>query len=184
MTDSKIIDLLFARDENALAVIEQKYGGYCRTVAMNILNDKYDAEECVNDALLAVWNKIPPNRPDDLGGYLARITRNIAVDRLRISGADKRDACVGEITKELEECLPGDKSAEDAVLSNELANALERFFKTLSPRERDIFLSRYFSAYSLNGISDTYGISVDYARILLSRTRKKLFDFLTKEGLL
>ena len=183
MTDKKIIEMLFSRDQSVLSEIERKYGGYCRTVAMNILDDERDAEECINDTLLAVWERIPPIRPDDLGGYVARITRNIAVDRARINGADKRGLTV-EITKELEECLPSGQSAEDTVMSKELDGALERFFKTLSNKERDIFLSRYFSAYSLHDISEAYGISVDYARILLSRTRKKLYDYLKKEGLI
>ena len=184
MTDKKIIEMLFSRDQNALSAVEHKYGGYCRTVAMNILDDERDAEECINDTLLAVWERIPPNRPDDLGGYVARIIRNIAVDRSRINGADKRDGCTVELTKELEECISTGQSAEDKILSKEIDNALERFFKTLSSKERDIFLSRYFGAYSLCDISETYGISVDYARILLSRTRKKLNNYLKKEGLI
>lgn len=184
MTDREIIDLLFERKQSALSALESKYGKYCKSVAMNILSDPLDAEECLNDALYAVWNKIPPNKPKDLGAYLSMIIRNVAVSRLRRISAEKRSEDLPVIIEELDECLSDAKSAEDECVSNELKDALNRFYKTLSVRERDVFMSRYFYAYSLDDISEAFHISVDYARIMLSRTRKKLKKFLQKEKLI
>ena len=184
MTDQKIIELLFCRDQSALSVIEQKYGNYCRAVAMNVCNDKFDAVECVNDALFAVWNQIPPNRPEELGGYLARIIRNIAVDRMRKNGADKRDGNVTALIEELEECLPGDESAEDRYIASELSSAVNRFYGSISKKEKDVFVARYFSGFDISSIAHAFHISEDYARTMLVRTRKKLKKFLQKENLL
>ena len=183
MTDREIIELLFERRESALSELETKYGKYCKSVAMNVLSDPFDAEECLNDALLAVWNKIPPNRPKELGAYLAMIIRNIAVSRMRKAGAEKRGENLPVIFEELDECLPGAKSAADESVSNELKEALDRFYNSLSIRERDIFMSRYFYAYSLDEISEAFHISLNYARTSLFRTRKKLKNFLQKEKL-
>ena len=184
MTDQKIIEMLFGRDQDALTVIEQKYGNYCRAVAMNILNDRYDAEECMNDALYAVWNHIPPDRPEEFGGYLARIIRNIALDRLRKSGADKRDGSVTELLSELDECLPGEPSAEEKYISSELGDALRRFFGNIPKKEKDVFVARYFSGFDTNRIAGAFHMSGDYVRTMLKRTRKKLKKFLEEEGLL
>ena len=184
MTDREIIELLFERKESALTALDKKYGAYCRSVAENVLSDPYDAEECMNDALLAVWNRIPPNRPKDLGAYLALIIRNIAVSRLRKNGAQKRGETMTAVIEELDECIRGAKSAEDEYVSTELKDALNRFYKTLPSKERDVFMSRYFYAYSLYEISDAYRIPENYVRIKLSRTRKKLKSFLEKERLI
>ena len=184
MTDREIINLLFERDQSALSALELKYGKYCRSVAMNIINDPYDADECMNDALLAVWNKIPPNRPDDLGAYLSLIIRNIAVSRLRKISAEKRGENLPLIIEELDECLTNAKSAEDECVSNELKEALNRFYKTLPVKERDVFMSRYLYAYSLYEISEAFHITENYARTMLLRTRKKLKKFMSKENLI
>ncbi len=184
MTDKKIIEMLFDRDQNALTAIERKYGNYCRAVAMNILDDERDAEECVNDALFAVWNRIPPNKPEELGGYLAIIIRNIAVDRARKNGADKRGGTVCAITEELEECLPGDCSAEDSYAASELASAVKRFYGTVSKKEKDVFVARYFGGFGISRIAEAFHMSEDYTRTMLTRTRKKLKAFLRKENLL
>lgn len=82
MEDGQIIQLFFERSERAIRELERKYGGLCRSIAGKILNDREDAEECVNDALLAVWNAIPPNRPDMLQPYLCRIVRNLSLKKI------------------------------------------------------------------------------------------------------
>lgn len=184
MTDKKIIEMLFCRDQRALSEIEQKYGGYCRAVAMNVLNDSSDAEECVNDALYAVWNRIPPNRPEELGGYVALIVRNIAVDRMRKNAAEKRGGNAADAIGELEECLPAEKSAEDRYIASELSGAIKRFYCTISRKERDVFVARYFSGFGIGRIASAFNMSEDYTRTLLLRTRKKLKKFLQKEDLL
>jgi RNA polymerase sigma-70 factor (ECF subfamily) len=185
MTDKQIIELFFSRSETALSEIEAKYGAFCRDVALRILNDRRDVEECLNDTWLAAWNAIPPERPKDLGAYLAGVTRNVAVKKLRAHTAEKRGG--GEtplVAEELEEVLAGSRSAEDEAVSNELKNALERFYKTLPAKERNIFFGRYFCFYSLPDIAETFHTTENYVKTVLARTRKKLKKFLEKEGLL
>lgn len=185
MTDKRIIELLFARSETALSEIVTKYGACCRDVALRILKDRGDAEECLNDTWLAVWNNVPPERPKDLCAYLCGITRNTAVEKLRASTAEKRGG--GEtplVVEELGECLAGSRSAEDECVSNELKVALERFYKTLSAKERNIFFSRYFHFYPVSDIAAAFHTTDNYVKTVLMRTRKKLKNFLEKEGLL
>ena len=184
MTDREIIKLLFERKQGALTELQTKYGRYCKSVALNVLNDPLDAEECLNDALYAVWNRIPPDKPKDLGAYVSIIIRNIAVSRLRKIKAEKRGEDLDVIIEELDECFTDSRSAEDEYVSEELKEALNRFYKTLSSKERDVFMSRYFYAYSLSDIKSAFGVTEDYARIMLMRTRKKLKDFLQEEDLI
>ena len=185
MTDKQMIEMLFGRDESVLSDIEKKYGDQCRSVALRILKNQSDADECLNDIWFAVWKRIPPERPKNLCAYLCGITRNLAVEKLRASTAEKRGG--GEtplIVEELGECLAGSQSAEDEAVSNELKNALDRFYKTLSNKERNIFFSRYFYFHSLPDIADAFHTTDNYVKTVLTRTRKKLKKFLDKEGLL
>lgn len=185
MTDKQIIELLFSRDESALFELEKSYGRYCRGAANRILKDPRDVEECLNDTWLLAWKSIPPQRPRDLGAFLAAITRNVAVEILRVNTAAKRGG--GEtplIVEELDEALSGTKSAEDECVSNELKDALDRFYKTLSNKERDVFFSRYLYFHSLSEIAGAFGTTQNYVKTILVRTRKKLKSFLEKEGLL
>ena len=185
MTDREIISLFEKRNEKAIAEVTRKYGDYCYSVAVRILGSALDAEECVNDTWLAVWNKIPPEKPENLGAYLARITHHIAVARLRRISADRRGG--GEIElvfEELDECLPDRADAESPLLAKELASAMNRFYGTLPKRTRDIFIARYYSARPFDEIADAYGTSEANVRLLLSRTRKKLRAYLEKEGLI
>ncbi len=180
MNDKEIIDLFNSRDQRAVAELQGKYGDYIKTVSYRILGDVQDADECVNDAYLAVWNSIPPDSPDDLGAYVFRICRNLSVDRLRRNTAKKRSADIISIDGELNECV-GD-SAEDAYIKGELKTVINAFLKSLKKRERDIFLLRYYFSYSAKEIAERFGTDDDYVRVLLSRTRKKLKEFLQKEG--
>lgn len=184
MTDREMIDLFFARDERALREVEAKYGKYCRAVAMRILNVYEDAEECVNDTWLSVWNSVPPNRPDDLGAYLSRITRNHALSLLRRQSADKRGENVTAALGELDECLSDLRSAEDEYTMKELKEAVNKFCRSLPQRDRSIFLGRYFYMRSEAELAGAFNMSENYLHTLLVRTRKKLRKFLIKEGLL
>ncbi len=184
MTDREIIDLFFARDERALSETGKKYGKYCLSVAMRILNVYEDAEECVNDTWLSVWKSVPPNRPADLGAYLSRITRNLAIARLRRQNAEKRGDDVTVMIEELDECLSDGRSAEDEYASKQLKEAVKAFCGSLPQRDRSVFLSRYFYARSEAEIAGAFNMSAGYVHTLLVRLRKKLKDFLTKEGLL
>ena len=185
MTDRQIIDLFCARDETAIAEAEKKYGDHCRAAAMRVLGNVCDAEECVNDTWLAAWNTIPAEKPEHLGAFLSRLTRNIASKRLRDSKAEKRGG--GEVPlvfEELEECLPSSDGALEPLLAKELAAAVNRFYKQLSSRDRDMFIARYFSARSFSEIAAAFHVTEAHVRMILSRTRKKLTLYLKKEGLI
>ena len=185
MTDLRIIELFFARDESAIRESNTKYGSYCHSAAKRVLGDDLDAEECVNDTWLAAWNRIPPEKPSDLCAFLSRIAHNIAVDRLRKRTAAKRGG--GEsalILDELDECIEGSAGADTELLNKELSAAVNGFIKRLPKRDREMFIARYSMSYEISEISGAFGYGENYVRAVLSATRKKLKEYLNKEGLL
>ncbi len=184
MDDQEILDLFFARSEYALSAVERKYGTYCMSIAYQILHSASDCEECLNDTWMKAWDVIPPNRPDDLRIYLAKIVRNTALDKYRRSTAEKRKGLETSVAlHELEECLPGG-DAESHVLSSERKELINRFLRALPERECNVFLRRYFYMETFEEISKRYGISQVYVRQILTRTRSKLKKYLEKEGYL
>ncbi|MEE1037365.1 MAG: sigma-70 family RNA polymerase sigma factor [Oscillospiraceae bacterium] len=183
MEDEKILDLYFARDEQAVVETDRKYGGYCFHLANSILKDKQDAEETVSDTYLQAWNAIPPQRPDVLKMFLAKITRNLAFTRWRQYTADKRGG--GELAlvlEELEGCIAATGDVGDRLRGQELAKAIRSFLAVLPVREQDIFLRRYFFVEETDVIARRYGMKPDTVRRTLSRTRAKLKKYLTQEG--
>lgn len=183
MEDTKILDLYFARDEQAVAETHKKYGSYCFSLANSILPSKQDAEEAVSDTYWKTWNVIPPNRPTVFRLFLAKITRNVSFSRWRKLTADKRGG--GEMALVLDElagCIAAPGSVEDGLRGRELAAAIRAFLDTLPPREQDIFLRRYFYVEESGNIADRYGMKQATVQRTLSRTRSKLKQYLTKEG--
>lgn len=183
MTDGEIVALYWERDEAAIAETAAKYGAYCRAVAGNILPDAADAEECVSDAYLRAWNAIPPQRPEKLRPFLAKITRNLAFDRYKALSAEKRGG--GElplVLDELAECVPGGEGAEDAALAKELGAAVIRFLRALPPREADLFTRRYFFAEPVKSAAKRWGMTPNHAAVTLLRVRNKLKAYLEQEG--
>lgn len=183
MEDSKILDLYFARDQQAVAETDRKYGAYCFTLANSILNNEQDAEEAVNDTYLKTWNAIPPHRPTVFRLFLAKITRNLSFTRWRKRSADKRGG--GEMALVLEElsgCIAAPGSVEDNLNGKELAKAIRSFLDTLPPREQDIFLRRYFFVEESDAIARRYGMKPATVLRTLSRTRTKLRNYLMQEG--
>lgn len=183
MEDTKILDLYFARDEQAVAETHKKYGSYCFSLANSILPSKQDAEEAVSDTYWKTWNVIPPNRPAVFRLFLAKITRNVSFSRWRKLTADKRGG--GEMALVLDElagCIAAPGSVEDGLRGRELAAAIRAFLDTLPPREQDIFLRRYFYVEESGNIADRYGMKQATVQRTLSRTRSKLKQYLTKEG--
>ncbi len=182
MDDGDIIALFLAGDEEAVAACDRKYGAACRRIAENILSSPEDAEECVSDALLRAWRSVPAAPPRKLGAYLTAITRNIALDRLRMRQADKRGG--GEVDRcleELAESLPsGDAPPEAEVLLRDL---MTRFVLSLKPEERKIFLYRYRNVETVSEIARRVGKKPGAVRITLFRCRKKLREYLRKEGI-
>ncbi len=184
MQDSEIVALYFKRDEAALVQTANKYGDMCKAVSMRILNDSRDAEECVSDTYLAAWNSIPPQKPRSLGAFLCRVVRNISVSRLRKDTAEKRGGGEGTLLlEELDECL-SDQSAEEKYIESETVSAINGFLKKLPKLQRDIFVLRYYHGYGYSRISDATGYEENNVRAILSNVRKKLKEYLSKEGLL
>ena len=182
MEDNAIIELFFARSEEAITALAGKYGGACRRLAANILGSSCDAEECVNDAYLGCWNTIPPRRPHPLSTYLLRITRNLAIGRYHKNTACKRNSHYDAALSELAEMLPAAENAETAVEHRELVRALERFLDTLDTKQRAVFLRRYWYGESVSAIAVFFDMRANTVSQLLGRTRQKLADFLKKEG--
>lgn len=182
MEDTRIVELYWARDQRAIDETAAKYGRFLNKLSMNVLNDWEDVDECVNDTYLAAWNSMPEQRPAKLGAYLAKLTRRLSLTRLRCRLAKKRGLGEAEAAiEELAEILPSREDTEKAVETAELARTLDRFLDRLSPRERDIFLRRYFGFSPLNAIARDAGISEGAVKQSLHRTRAKLRTFLEKE---
>ena len=185
MNDTEIIQLLEAREEQAIAALEAAYGAYCRSIAQRMTGRQEDAAEVLNDLWFRVWESIPPQKPQSLRHYLAKLTRNIALDRLRREQAEKRGG--GElplVLEELEACIPDRSTPESALSGKELGAAIERFLDTQSARAQDVFLRRYFFAESVSEIAARYQMRESNVRLMLSRTRARLKLYLKQGGYL
>ena len=182
MKDEAIIELYWARSEAAIEETERAYGAYCRAVALGILRDRADAEECVNDVWLKAWNSIPPERPRSLKAFLARITRQLSINRLERDLAQKRGG--GQyalVLDELAECIP-DGSDGDLADLTALRDALNRFLRALPEEPRRVFLRRYWHTQSVAEIARDCGMSESKVKSMLLRTRNRLRTALAEEG--
>ena len=183
MEDAQIVDLYWQRSDEAIAQTQRKYGRYCYAVAVNVLTDALDAEECVNDTYMAAWNSMPDNRPAALPPYLGKITRNFALTRLGERRAIKRGGGESAVAlDELAECLPGRENPERSAEERELSERIDRFLRTLPDTERLVFVSRYWYLTPVNEIAGRFGFTRAKTAAMLHRTRKKLRTTLTKEG--
>ena len=184
MTDEQIVNLYWQKDEAALRESEAAYGAYCRVLAERFVSAE-DALECVNDAYLHAWNAIPPERPAHLRAFLARLTRNAALDRYRAYSAEKRGGGEPEaVLDELAEVIGVSETAESAVTAKELGEAVNRFVRGLPRREGDVFIRRCFFADSTAEIAARYGMTESSVKVTLFRARTKLRVYLEKEGYL
>ena len=184
MDDKQIVDLYWARSERAIEETERKFGGYCRTVAWNILANTADAEECVNDTWMKAWNSMPTHRPSLLAPYLGKLTRWLSLTRLRENNSLRRGG--GELPlalDELAETLDSGADTERELELRELNGALRRLVEALSKDERDIFLCRYWYMASIKEIAEKTGFSESKVKTMLHRTRNKLHRQLMEEGL-
>lgn len=180
--DAEIVEMLWNRSEEGLSWVERVYSRLCYRIAMNLLGRHEDAEECVNDVYLAVWDTIPPNRPDSLMAYVGKVTRNIAVTRLRKREASKRK-CGGTILlDELAECLP-DPQAPDMAEELTLRDALEAFLLGLSAEDRAIMLRRYYDGDPIDKIARDVGLRAGTVRVRLHRLRERLREHLESRGI-
>ena len=184
MDDNAIIELYWERSEDAISKTAAKYGGYCYTIAYNILSNNEDAEESVNDTWLAAWNTMPPRRPKLLAAFLGKMTRFISLDRWKNRTARKRGG--GEVPlvlEELEECISGDENVEKEYLQKEFAKSLNQFVENLPDVERKVFLCRYWYMDSIEDIAERFGFSESKVASMLHRTRGKLRKMLEQEGI-
>lgn len=181
MDDRKILKLLWERAEAALEALAKKFGGRLMALAMNILEDRRDAEEAVSDTYLAVWNCVPPKKPDPLAGFVLKTGRNISLDRLKYNAAEKRRSRYDLSLDELENCIPG-PCLEDAVEARELGAAIDSFVGTLSPDNRALFLRRYWFGDEVRDIARDLNLRPNTAAVRLERIRNSLKDHLIKEG--
>ena len=184
MEDEEILNLYRQRRPAALEETEAKYGRLCFAVANNILQSREDSEECVNDTWLHTWNAIPPETPKVFSAWLSRVTRNLAISRLRASRAVKRGgSTVPVVLEELSECIPGGTDPQRIAEQRELSEAVSRFLGTLKREERDAFVARYFYAVSYAELAAHTGWSVGKTKTVLRRTRLKLRAYLKEEDL-
>lgn len=181
MEDKRIIELFFARSEDAIKESAKKYGRYLRRIALNVLGNVQDCEEIENDTYLRAWNSIPPENPSSLKGYLAVICRNLACNRYNVNTAKKRGECEAAIS-ELSDALPED-DGRDLADSFALRRAVASFIGSLDEKTRNIFLQRYFYLYPLSVIAKSNGMKESAVSMLLFRTRKKLKEHLQKEDI-
>ena len=183
MEDAQIIELYWARREQAVTETQKKYAPYLTKIARNILADLQDSEESVNDTYLAAWNSMPPHRPDVLSAFLGKLTRRISIDRWRARHAEKRKPSEYALSlTELEDCVSGGSTPEAELDVRLLGEAISRFLFSQPRETRTLFVMRYYFLDSLKESAEACGMTVSRAKSLLYRTRCTLREYLRKEG--
>ena len=185
MNDKEIVKLYWARNERAIKETSTKYGRYCFQIAINILMNKEDAEESVNDTWLKTWECIPPHYPEVLAAFVGKITRRISLNKWYYKNRKKRgggQVCL--VLEELEECIAADNEVEKSVEHKELLQLINTFLETLPETERDLFVCRYWFLASIQELSEKFLFSESKTKSMLFRTREKLRNCLEKEGYL
>ena len=180
MEDLEIIGLLFQRSETAISALQQKFGGLCRSIISQILTDRRDVEECTSDTYLRVWHSIPPQHPARLDSYIARIARNVALDRYDYNTASMRHTGLTLAYEELALYLPCRDQETDTV---EFRTFLNRFLRGLPKTSRMMFIRRYWYGENIGDIAKAFGYSEEKVKSTLFRTRKKLREAMIKEGI-
>ena len=182
MEDGVIVELYWQRDQRAIGALEEKYGGLCRSLAWSILQSREDAEECVNDTWHRAWNTMPPQRPVSLRAYLARIVRNLSIDRYRLRRSQKRGGGFETLALELEDCVPPAPSAEAVWESREIAAVLGRWLDGLEPEDRWLFVRRYWYGDRVEQLAARRGCTAQQLTGRLYRLRQRLRRVLEQEG--
>ncbi len=179
MDDSRIIELYFSRDNSAISETKQKYGRLLYSVSYNILNSREDAEECESDTYMAAWDQIPPTKPQVLSAFLSRITRNLSFKKLKAQNAQKRGG--NDHTLPLDELIATIPDRKNPITQLELTEILNAFLRELPPRERQVFICHYWYCDPIKDIARQFGFTQSKVKMMLSRTRTKLFAHLEKE---
>lgn len=183
MDDKQILELFNNRSEDAIVATKDKYGSILKKIARNVLGNGEDAEECVNDAYLALWNSIPPQKPDPFGAYACRVTKNLSLKKHRHNTAAKRNSYYDASLDELADCLMSKDSIEDTINEKELKEAIDRFLGSIKTIDRVLFVKRYWFAQDVDQIAEETGYDKNYVNVHLHRIREKLKAFLIKEKL-
>lgn len=182
MEDGKIIELFFRRSEQAIHELDVKYGALCHHLSLNIVGDRQDAEECVSDAYLGMWNTVPPARPDLLPAYLCKLVRNISLKLCRRKHASKRNSAYDVALSELETCLPAAQTVESEIETKELSHIIESFLNTLTVENRVIFMRRYWFSDTYTEIAGRTGLTEKNVSVRLTRIRRQLKQYLQERG--
>lgn len=183
MEDCDIVRLFWERDEQALSETERKHGKRCRMIAENILNDREDAADCLNDSYFKVWNLIPPERPKFLGAFVSSIVKYTAIDMLKAKRAQKRGG--GEIMQaieELEDMVSDNSDVERTYENREIIEKINDFLEGIPFEHRKIFVLRYWYCCEIPEIAKRFGLRKNTVSVMLNRTRKRLKEYLEKEG--
>lgn len=180
MEDHKIVDLYWARSEDAIKETALKYGSMLNRISYSLLSSAEDAEECVNDTYLEAWNRIPEDRPAYLGAYLAKIVRCLSVDRFRSTHRQKRGG-VETVCEELLDCIPDTETPQGELDSRLIRDTLNRFLSDLDEVPRRVFVRRYFYSDSISDVAKLVGWSIPRVKTTLFRMRKQLKDLLEQE---
>jgi RNA polymerase sigma-70 factor (ECF subfamily) len=178
--DEKIIEMFFKRSEQGIRELDNKYGKICRDLSYNIVSNRQDAEECVNDAYLGAWNAIPPAQPNPLLTYLCKIVRNISLKIYYRKEAAKRSSHYTIAMEEIEACIADPNTVEAEIETRELACIIESFLDTLTVENRVIFMRRYWFADSYKDIAEFVGLSEKNISVRLSRIRQKMKEYLAE----
>ena len=183
MQDEQIVQMFWNRDEAAIAATREKYGSYLFVIAQNILSNREDSMECVNDTYLAAWNSIPPHEPKTyLYAFLARITRHISLNRCRELSRLKRSAFICRLSDELEQCIPAPDDVECRMDDLALSEAVNGFLRALDEEKRNVFIRRYWYLDPIAAISRRFALSESKVKTMLFRCRRQLREHLEKEG--
>jgi len=183
MDDLKIVELYISRSEDAIAETALKYGKLCTYVAMNILHNNEDSEECVNDTYFGAWNAIPPHKPNKLSAFISRITRNLALNKYDHISAAKRNPEVSVSLSELEECISGNDHIETELEGKRIEKAINDFLWQQDIEKRTVFIRRYWYFDPIDSICKHCGFSQSKVTSMLYHTRQKLRQFLESEGI-
>lgn len=179
INDTEIIELYIARSEDAIRQTQFKYGNLCFRIALNVLKNNEDAEECVNDTYLSVWNRVPPDMPENFKAYICKIARNLSLSRLRYNTAKKRSPDMLVSLSDVDNTV----SAADGVSDQELGRLISEFLRSESADVRNVFMRKYWFYDSVEEIAERFSFSKSKVKSMLFHTRNRLKKYLKEEGI-
>lgn len=182
MEDNEIIELYWNRNERAISETDKKYRNYCNSIAHNILQNNEDEIECLNDTYFKTWNSIPNARPNIFRIFLGKITRGLAINKYEKNKAQKRYSGLDLVLEELEECIPSNNNIDSEIEYELLTEYINNYLNSISPKNRKIFIDRYWYMYSINEVAKINSININNTKVILHRTRNELKEYLEKRG--